>query len=62
MVARDISLIVYLRIFILTYKAMGNPQLKAELTFEDFWKAVMDNTFQKKNSHLWCYFPAGFIY
>lgn len=21
----------------------------------------MDNTFQMKNSHLWCYFPAGFI-
>lgn len=22
---------------------------------------MMDNTFQKKNNHLWCYFPAGFV-
>lgn len=22
---------------------------------------MMDSTFQKKNNHLWCYFPAGFI-
>lgn len=59
--ASDIPQIVYLIVFILTYKAIGNPWLKAELAIEGFWKVVMDNTFQKKNSHLWVYLPAGFI-
>lgn len=53
--------IVYLIVFILTYKAIGKAWLKAELAIEDFWKTVMNNTFHKRNSHLWVYFPAGFI-
>lgn len=59
--ASDMPQIVYLIVFILTYKAIGRPWLKAELAIEDFWKTVMNNTFQKKNNHLWVYLPAGFI-
>lgn len=59
--ACDMPQTVYLIVFILTYKAIGKPWLKAELAIEDFWKTVMNNTVQKRNSHLWVYLPAGFI-
>lgn len=59
--ASDIPQIVYLIVFILTYRANGKPWLKPALAIEDFWKSLMDYTFQKRNSHLWVYLPAGFI-